>query len=197
MKEYRFVFAPQTIPDIILVAPKRHGDARGFFVESYRQNSYSEAGIAGPFVQDNYAYSKTANVMRGLHFQIAPAPQAKLVTCLQGRILDVAVDIRQGSPTFGHHVSVELSGATGQQLYVPAGFAHGYLTLTPDCHVQYKVSHYYDGPAERALAWNDPGLGIDWPIAEDAVILSDKDKIAPNLQTLPEYFTYSRPPKNA
>ena len=126
--------------------------------------------------------------MRGLHFQVPPAAQAKLVTCTQGVIFDVAVDIRPDSATFGKYVSAELSAENGHQLYVPEGFAHGYLTLTPDCHVQYKTSDYYAPEAEGGLAWNDPELGIDWPIGDLDIILSEKDKILPSLSALAPIF---------
>lgn len=187
------MFQRLALPDVVLVTPKRHGDARGFFTETFRENAYQAAGIEGPFVQDNHAFSKDAGVLRGLHFQIAPFAQAKLVSCLQGEIFDVAVDLRRGSPTYGLHVSVILSAETGQQLFVPAGFAHGYLTLTPECHVVYKVSAYYDGPSERGLAWNDPALEIDWSFGPSGPILSEKDETHPRLEDLPEYFTYTAP----
>ena len=170
------MFQPLAIPDVILVTPKRHGDARGYFSETYRADAFAEAGIPGPFVQDNHAYSQQPGVLRGLHFQKPPHAQAKLVRCAQGAIYDGAVDIRQGSPTYGRSVGAELSAENGAQLYVPEGFAHGYLSLTPDCHVQYKTSDYYAPEAEGGLAWNDPELGIDWPIGDLDIILSEKDK---------------------
>jgi dTDP-4-dehydrorhamnose 3,5-epimerase len=178
-------------PDLILVTPKRHGDARGFFAETFRENVYAEAGITGPFIQDNHAFSAEQNVLRGLHFQTDPSAQGKLVSCLRGEILDVVVDLRRGSPHFRTATQVKLSGATGQQLYVPPGFAHGYLTLTPDCHVQYKVTAYYDASAERGLAWDDPDLAIDWRLAGATPILSEKDKNHPMLRDLPNCFTYT------
>lgn len=176
------MFQPLAIPDVILVTPKRHGDARGFFAETFRESVYAEAGILGPFVQDNQAYSEDAFVLRGLHFQTPPAAQAKLVSCARGKIFDVAVDLRRSSPSFGAYVSAELSAETGQQLYVPAGFAHGYLTLTPGCEVRYKVTAYYSPEHERGLAWNDADIGIDWPLAENPLILSDKDLELPRLK---------------
>lgn len=186
------MFQPLAIPDLILAKPKRHGDTRGFFAETFRENTYADAGIVGPFVQDNHAYSQATGVLRGLHFQIAPHAQGKLVSCLAGAIFDVAVDLRQGSRTFGQHVGIHLSAETGEQFFVPAGFAHGYLTLTPNCHVQYKVSAYYDAASERGLAWNDPALAIDWPLEEKSPVISEKDQTHPLLKDLPEYFTYKQ-----
>ena len=182
------MFQKLAIPDVILVTPKRHGDARGFFSETFRADAFAEAGIPGPFVQDNHAYSQQPGVLRGLHFQKPPHAQAKLVRCTQGAIYDVAVDIRQGSPTYGRYVGAELSAENGAQLYVPEGFAHGYLTLTPDCHVQYKTSAYYAPETEGGLAWDDPELAIDWPIKGLDIILSEKDKILPSLSALAPIF---------
>jgi len=178
------MFQPLAIPDVILVTPKRHGDSRGFFAETYRENDYAEAGIHGPFVQDNQAFSENAFILRGLHFQTPPAAQAKLISCSRGRILDVAVDLRRSSPSFGTYVSAELSAETGQQLYIPAGFAHGYLTLTPACEVRYKVTAYYSPKHERGLAWNDPDIGIEWPVTERQPVCSGKDLELPRLKDL-------------
>lgn len=178
------MFQRLAIPDLILVTPKRHGDARGYFSETYRETDYVAAGIAGPFVQDNQAFSQAAGVLRGLHFQIPPAAQAKLISCTQGKIFDVAVDLRPGSPTFSQYASAELSAENGHQLFVPDGFAHGYLTLTENCMVQYKVTAYYSPEDERGLAWNDPEVGIAWPIANSEPILSAKDTTLPNLTDL-------------
>ena len=182
------MFQRLAIPDVIRVTPKRHGDDRGYFSETYRETAYAAGGIPGPFVQDNSAFSAQADVLRGFHFQIPPAAQAKLVSCARGRIFDVAVDIRASSPTFGQHVGAELSAENGHQLFVPEGFAHGYLTLTPDCLVQYKVSAYYSPEHERGLAWDDPDLEIDWPLAGRAPILSEKDANLPVLSTLQTWF---------
>lgn len=184
------MFEPQAIPDVILVTPKRYEDARGYFEETFHAARYEQAGIAGPFVQDNHSLSRQRGVIRGLHFQIPPQPQAKLVRCTRGAILDVAVDIRVGSPTFGKHVAAELSAANGRQLFVPVGFAHGFCTLEPDTEVQYKVTGYYAPDCDRGLAFDDPALGVDWPVASDAAILSEKDRGWPRLDALPAYFRY-------
>ncbi|MEL7112655.1 MAG: dTDP-4-dehydrorhamnose 3,5-epimerase [Pseudomonadota bacterium] len=181
-------FERLAIADVILITPKRHGDARGFFSETFRADLYHSEGVAGPFVQDNVAYSEDGLVLRGLHYQIAPSAQAKLVTCTRGRIYDVAVDLRKRSPTFGQHVAKELSAETGQQLYIPVGFAHGYLTLTPGSEVRYKVSAYYSPDDERGLAWDDSEVGISWPLKGASPILSDKDKAAPTLGALKDTF---------
>lgn len=177
-------FQRLSIPDVILVTPKRFGDARGFFSETFRASVFEENGINGPFVQDNHAYSAQAGVLRGLHFQRPPKAQAKLIRCTRGTIFDVAVDIRKGSPTYGQHVSAELSADNGAQLFVPIGFAHGYLTLTEHCDVQYKVTDYYSPEDEGGLAWDDPELGIDWPLEKLSLRLSDKDMALPKLSEL-------------
>ena len=185
------MFERLAIPDVILVTPKRHGDERGYFSETFRANAFEAAGISGPFVQDNHSYSADVGVIRGLHFQAAPHAQAKLVRCTRGKVFDVAVDLRRGAPTYGQHVSAILSAEAGNQLYVPAGFAHGFCTLIPDCEIQYKVSAYYDGPSEYGVAWNDPKLAIDWPLGSKTPILSEKDAAQPMLDQLPDFFHYA------
>jgi dTDP-4-dehydrorhamnose 3,5-epimerase len=184
------MFTRLAIPEIILVQPKRHGDHRGFFEESFVASRYAEGGIEGPFVQDNHSLSGEVGTLRGLHFQSEPSPQGKLVRCTRGRILDVAVDIRKGSPTYGQHVSEELSAKNGRQLWVPVGFAHGFVTLEPNTEVQYKVTSYYDPSADKGLAWDDPALGIDWGLGGKEPVLSGKDTSHPTLADLPTYFTY-------
>ncbi len=174
-------FERQAIPDVVLVTPKRFGDARGYFSETFRASLFEEEGVTGPFVQDKHAYSADAGVLRGLHFQKPPMAQAKLVRCTRGAILDVAVDIRKSSPTYGRHVTAELTAETGAQLYVPVGFAHGYLTLTPNCEVEYKVTAYYAPETEGGLAWDDKDIGIDWPLPDGAPALSQKDTVLPGL----------------
>lgn len=179
------------IPEVVLVKPKKFGDARGYFSETYRENLFADAGIQGPFVQDNHSRSTEAGVIRGLHFQTHPSAQAKLVRCTRGRILDVAVDLRHGSPTFGAYASAELTEENGHQLFIPVGFAHGLCTLEPDCEVQYKVTGYYDPDADNGVAWNDPTIGIEWPLGNRDPVLSSKDRAQPSLNELPEYFSYN------
>jgi len=182
------------IPDIKLVVPTRHRDGRGFFSETYHMRALADAGITAEFVQDNHSLSVAKGVVRGLHFQTAPHAQDKLVHVTRGAILDVAVDIRRGSPTYGRHVAVVLSAENWQQLWVPVGFAHGFCTLEPNTEVLYKVTDYYAPECDRGLAWDDPALGIDWPVAAEAAILSDKDRRHPRLAELPAYFTYTTGP---
>ena len=176
------------IPAVKRVVPKRFGDARGWFSETYRTDALERAGITAAFVQDNQSFSAPRGTVRGLHFQVAPCPQAKLIRVLQGAILDVAVDLRGGSPTYGRHVAVTLDAEGGEQVYIPHGFAHGFCTLTPDVMVAYKVDAYYSPAHDRALAWNDPALGIGWPVAEAEAMLSDKDRRAPRLSELGAMF---------
>jgi dTDP-4-dehydrorhamnose 3,5-epimerase len=176
------------IPAVKRIRPRRHGDARGWFSETFRADVLAEAGIACAFVQDNQSFSAPQGTIRGLHFQIPPQPQAKLIRVLAGAILDVAVDIRRDSPTFGKHVAVTLDAEGGEQLFIPHGFAHGFCTLTPDVMVAYKVDAYYSPAHDRALVWNDPEIGIAWPVAEAEAILSDKDRRAPRLADLGPAF---------
>jgi dTDP-4-dehydrorhamnose 3,5-epimerase len=170
------------IPAVMRIVPKRFGDARGWFSETFRMDVLERAGIAVPFVQDNQSFSAPQGTIRGLHFQIPPQPQTKLVRVLAGAILDIAVDIRPDSPTYGQHVAVRLDAEGGEQLFIPHGFAHGFCTLTPDAMVAYKVDSYYSPAHDRAVLWNDPDLGIDWPVGEEQAILSDKDLRAPRLR---------------
>jgi dTDP-4-dehydrorhamnose 3,5-epimerase len=179
------------LPDILAISPSKHGDQRGFFSEVYRSDALAAHGIVQPFVQENHAYSAARGVLRGLHFQLAPSAQGKLVRCTRGSILDVAVDIRTGSPTFGRHVALELSAANWRQIWIPIGFAHAYVSLEPDCEVVYKVTRYYDPALERGLAWDDPDLEIDWRMACDELTLSEKDQNNPRLADLPLAFRYS------
>lgn len=184
------MFVKQHIPEVILVKSRRFGDERGFFQETYRKKDYEDGGIPSGFIQDNHSFSTDPYIIRGLHFQTAPHAQGKLVRCTRGRILDVAVDLRQGSPWFGQYVSAELSAENGQQLFIPVGFAHGFCTLTANCDVQYKVSAYYNASSDAGIAWNDPTIKIDWPIGENAPILSDKDAAQPFLSDILAPFTY-------
>lgn len=184
------MFFPQSISDVILIKPERFEDERGFFSETFHAARFEEAGVKGPFVQDNHSLSRAKGVVRGLHFQTPPTPQAKLVRCVRGAIVDVAVDIRAGSPTFGKHVAVELSADNGCQLFVPVGFAHGFSTLIPDTEVQYKVTGFYAPDCDRGIAFDDPALGIDWRTRQEDAVLSDKDRKLPRLADSPEYFRY-------
>jgi dTDP-4-dehydrorhamnose 3,5-epimerase len=168
-----------TIADIKIISPKRHGDSRGFFSETYNKKSFSEAGINLDFVQDNHSLSEHAGTLRGLHYQGHPFAQDKLVRVVRGRILDVAVDIRQGSPTFGQWVAAEISADKWNQILVPIGFAHGILTLEPNTELIYKVTNYYSPQHDFGIRWDDPQLKIDWPFAADKIMLSDKDKKQP------------------
>ena len=177
-----------------LIKPKRFGDERGWFSETYSRQVYEAAGVAGEFVQDNHAFSKAAYVLRGLHFQSPPKAQAKLIRCSRGAIFDIAVDIRAGSPTYGQHVAVELSAQNGWQLYVPRGFAHAYLTLTPDSEVQYKVDEYYAPEAEGGLIWNDPALRIAWPLDGATPTIAPRDAAWPVLDDLRTPFFYDGAP---
>jgi dTDP-4-dehydrorhamnose 3,5-epimerase len=183
---------PQQIADVLLLTPAKHGDARGFFSETFRVDTFAEHGVHPTFVQDNHAFSAGKGVLRGLHFQVPPHAQGKLVRCTRGTILDVCVDIRVGSPTYGRHVAVELSAANWHQLWIPSGFAHGYVTLEDDCEVIYKVTDYYAPECDRGIAWDDPALGIDWRTSADVVILSEKDKKHPRLADAPPAFQFGR-----
>ena len=168
-----------SIHDIVLVTPARYADERGFFSETYNLTRMREAGIAQEFVQDNHSLSRQRGVVRGLHCQVEPHPQGKLVRCTRGAIFDVAVDARVGSPSYGKWVGAELSEANWSQLWIPPGFLHGFCTLTDDTEVQYKCTDVWDRASERAVLWNSPEIGIEWPIGRHEAILSDKDKVAP------------------
>jgi dTDP-4-dehydrorhamnose 3,5-epimerase len=176
------------IPAVKIVTPKRHGDSRGFFSEVYNRSLWREAGVDYDFVQDNHSFSAQIGVIRGLHFQTAPFAQDKLVRVVRGRILDVAVDLRRGSPSFGQHVAVELSADNWRQLLVPVGFAHGFCTLAPDCEVLYKVTNSYSPTHDRGLAFDDPALGIDWGVDLAKAVLSEKDRKHPRLAELGPQF---------
>jgi dTDP-4-dehydrorhamnose 3,5-epimerase len=176
------------IPDVILVTPPRFGDARGFFSETFKLREFAQAGIDVPFVQDNQSLSAAPGTLRGLHCQIAPFVQGKLVRVVRGAIWDVAVDIRQGSPTYGRHVGATLSAENWSQLWVPGGFLHGFVTLEPDTEVIYKVTGAYDRASERGVIWSDPDLGIPWPVAPDGVTLSEKDTKLARLSECDPWF---------
>lgn len=176
------------IPEVLVLAPRRIGDERGYFSEVFRVDLFAQLVEAPKFVQDNESMSAKAGTLRGLHFQVDPAAQGKLVRCTAGSLFDVAVDIRHGSPTYGQWVGEVLSAANGRQLWIPAGFAHGFCTLVPDTVISYKVTNYYSAAHDKGLAWNDPALGIDWPALAEPDTLSAKDRTQPLLADLPAYF---------
>jgi dTDP-4-dehydrorhamnose 3,5-epimerase len=182
---------PLAIPPVMLLKPARFGDGRGFFSEIYSRRELEKDGAGFDFVQDNLSLSIEAGTIRGLHFQSSPSEQSKLVTVISGAIFDVVVDLRVGSPSFGQHVAAELSADNGLQMLAPRGFAHGFCTLVPDTRVLYKVDGFYDRARDFGLRWNDPALGIPWPVAEGNAKLSDKDRAQPLLSELPKFFVYS------
>lgn len=182
-----------SIPGVKILTPRKFGDARGFFSETYNQRAFVAAGIDEAWVQDNHSLSAPAGTVRGLHYQTAPFAQAKLLRVVKGAILDVVVDIRRGSPTYGRHVAAELSAEKWNQIFVPAGFAHGFCTLLPDTEVLYKVTALYSRENDFGLLWNDPDLGISWPVDAASALLSDKDRVQPRLADLPAHFTYEAP----
>ena len=178
------IVRPLDIAGLLLIEPKKFGDHRGFFSETFREDVLAAAGFKGRFVQDNHSLSSEVGTLRGLHFQKPPRAQAKLVRVVRGGILDVVVDIRAGSPSFGRHLAVELSAENGRQLLVPEGFAHGFVTLEPDTEVIYKVTDYYAPESDSGILWNDPDLGIDWGLAGEPV-LSGKDAVLAPFSELP------------
>jgi dTDP-4-dehydrorhamnose 3,5-epimerase len=177
-----------SIADIKLVRAPRVADARGYFAETYVRNDMAAAGITHDFVQDNESTSKLAGTIRGLHFQVPPFAQTKLVRVPRGKILDVVVDLRRSSSSYGRHLAIELSAMTGDQLLVPAGFAHGFCTLEPDTTVFYKVDNVYSAGHERGVHWADPALAIAWPVTPAQAVVSEKDRALPRLGDLPVYF---------
>jgi dTDP-4-dehydrorhamnose 3,5-epimerase len=181
------------IPEVKLIVPPIYRDARGFFSETFNSAALSAAGISENFVQDNQSLSRGKGVIRGLHYQVAPRAQGKLVRVVRGAIFDVAVDIRRGSPHYGQHAAVTLSAENWSQLWIPVGFAHGYCTLEPDTEVIYKVTDFYAPECDRGIAFDDPALGIAWPIAAERATLSDKDRKQPAFAALDAPFSYSAP----
>jgi dTDP-4-dehydrorhamnose 3,5-epimerase len=185
----------ETPSPVRLITPRRHGDARGWFTEVYSEPAFAAMGIACRFVQDNHSLSVPQYTLRGLHFQTPPRGQDKLVRCIRGRIFDVAVDVRKDSPTFGKWVGAELSALNGHQLFIPIGFAHGFVTLEPDCEVAYKCSDTYAPASDGGIRWNDPAIGIDWPIVGGAAPeLSAKDSVQPLLADFDSPFAYDGRP---
>ena len=180
------------IPDVKLLTPRIVWDDRGFFSETYRRTVLAETGVEAEFVQENHSLSVEPGTVRGLHFQVPPHAQGKLIRVTRGRIFDVAVDIRVGSPTYGQHVTSELSAANWTQVWMPPGFAHGFCAIEPNTEVVYKVTDYYAQVCERGLRWDDPALGIAWPVAADRARLSDRDRRYPGMSELPAYFQVRR-----
>lgn len=184
-------FKRTDIPDVVIIEPKVHGDERGYFIETFRMDKLeSFLGYKIEFHQDNESKS-SRGVLRGLHYQLPPYAQTKLVRVIQGRVLDVAVDIRKNSPTFGKHVSVELSGENKRQLLIPRGFAHAFVVLEDDTVFAYKVDNYYSPECDRGIAFDDEALGIEWMISKDELKLSEKDKVQPKLNETDELFEYA------
>lgn len=179
---------PTAIEDVRIIVPRRHGDHRGFFSEVWNGRAMAAAGMDIAFVQDNHSLSAEPGTLRGLHYQSPPHAQTKLVRVLRGAILDVAVDLRRSSPTFGRHVAVELSAANWRQLLVPRGFAHGFVTLEPMTEVFYKVDAFYAPECDKGVRWDDPDLAIDWRLGGRTPVLSAKDREQPSWRDLPAHF---------
>lgn len=190
----RHTVAALSLPGILLVSGRRATDARGYFTETYRAREFDGLGIHCQFVQDNEAMSVAAGTLRGLHFQAPPHAQSKLVRVISGAIFDVAVDLRRGSPTYGHWVGARLDAEGGDQLFVPAGFAHGYCTLEPRTVVAYKCDAYYDAPSEGGVLFSDPDIGIDWPVPVERMVLADRDRSLPRLAALDSPFRWEPRP---
>jgi dTDP-4-dehydrorhamnose 3,5-epimerase len=189
-----FTGEAMTPSSVQLLTPRRFADTRGWFMESYSQRAAEALGIDCIFVQDNHSYSRERHTLRGLHFQTPPATQAKLVSCVRGRIWDVAVDIRAGSPTYGRWTAAQLSAENGAQLFVPVGYAHGFLTLEPDCEVTYKVSGFYSPEHDGGLLWSDPAFAIDWPLQGAEPRLSARDALQPTAAEFSSPFAYDGVP---
>ncbi len=179
---------PLAIPEVKLIRARRWQDDRGGLVETWSRDRFAEHGLVAEFVQENHVYNGAASIVRGLHFQLPPMAQAKLVRCVRGAVFDVALDVRRRSPSFGRHVAVELRAGDDCQLLIPPGFAHGYCTLEPDSEVVYLLSAPYAPATERAVLWCDPALAIAWPCAPARAIVSPKDQAAPSLAAAPDLF---------
>ncbi len=185
-------YIPQSIPEVILIEPQIHGDHRGYFIETFRQDKFEEAiGHKVNFIQDNESKS-SKGVLRGLHFQLPPFAQSKLVRVIDGEVLDVVVDIRKGSPTFGEHVSIILNDKNKHQVFIPRGFAHGFVVLSESAIFSYKVDNYYSAESERGLAFDQALFNIDWKISKEKLKLSEKDQNQPNLADLDSGFDYGQ-----
>jgi dTDP-4-dehydrorhamnose 3,5-epimerase len=185
-------FIETSLPGVVCIVPDRIGDARGDFSEVWNARAFAAAGINAAFVQDNHVRSRRKGTLRGLHYQIAPAAQGKLVRVTSGAVFDVAVDIRRGSPNFGRHAHTVLSAANLHQLWIPPGFAHGYCTLADDTEVQYKVTDFYDPALERGIVWDDPDLAVAWSVTAAAAILSVRDRTLPRLARQRDLFDWQR-----
>jgi dTDP-4-dehydrorhamnose 3,5-epimerase len=179
---------------VIVYEPRRFFDDRGWFSETFNARSFRKLIDEVTFVQDNQSFSREIGTLRGLHFQIPPFAQSKLVRCLTGAILDIVVDIRSGSPTYGKWLSCEISAENGRQLFIPAGFAHGLVTLEPDTHIAYKVSDFYAPEGDKGFRWDDPDLGIEWPLPPDGPLLSPKDQLLPLFKDFESPFLYDGVP---
>lgn len=184
-------FLDTALPEVKIVVPNRIGDTRGFFSEVWNARDFSKVGIEARFVQDNHVRNPVKGTVRGLHYQIPPMAQGKLLRVTRGAIFDVAVDIRRGSPNFGRHADAVLSADNWYQLWVPPGFAHGYCTLEDDTEVQYKVTDFYSPPHDRGIAWDDPDVRITWPVTIENANLSERDGRLPRLAQQPELFAYN------
>ena len=190
-KIYSVQVTETDIPDVKILEPVRHGDHRGFFSEIYNRERFREAGIELDFVQENYSFSAAPNTVRGLHFQTGPCEQDKLVQVVSGAIIDFAVDLRSGSPWYGQYVKAEISADNWRQILVPKGFAHGLITLEPDTAVMYRVTAHFSAAHDSGVRWNDPDIGIDWPVSEANAVLSDTDRQLPFLSECATLFTYN------
>jgi len=186
----RVTVARYAAPGLVALTPAKYGDHRGFLSETYGRARFGACGVDVDFVQDNQSYSAAAGTIRGLHFQVPPHEQGKLVRVVRGAVIDVVVDIRHGSPTFGQATAVELSAENWRQFYVPPGFAHGFCTLMPDTEVLYRLTQYYSPSAESGLAFDDPDLAITWAVALEEAVVSDKDRKNPRLRDLAALFRY-------
>ena len=182
MNMSEFEVSPLALEGVYEIRPQRHVDERGFFSEVWRDDFMAQAGMAVRFAQDNHSYSRARGVLRGLHYQLAPSAQAKLVRVTRGSIFDVAVDIRRTSPTFGQWLGLVISAAEWNQILIPEGFAHGFVTLEADCEVLYKASACYDRALDRAIRFDDPDIGINWPMEMESLIISERDRAAPYLR---------------
>jgi dTDP-4-dehydrorhamnose 3,5-epimerase len=182
---------PLSIPDVMIVEPERFSDQRGFFSETYNRRALAERGIELEFVQDSHSLSGRKGTIRGLHYQSPPFAQAKLIRVVRGSILDVAVDLRRGSPTYAGHVAAVISARAWNQILVPIGFAHGFCTLEPDTEIVYKVTQYYAPEHDRGVLWNDPDLAIEWPVADEMAVLSAKDRFQPRLRDVVSPFVHA------